>query len=310
MSQLAATWIAETRFALARPDDVTVAAYRWTLPRPPRAILVVAHGMGEHARRYPAALAVLLESGIDLYGIDHRGHGATLALSRRAPGDFGPGGFPAVVDDLASLVNRAKLENPGLPLLLLGHSMGSFISQAYALDHSSLIDGLALVGTTAVDAVAESAQRESNLAVALNRAFQPARTPFDWLSSDEAEVDAYIADPLCGFSLTPDSMISLLSQATRLADPHALGRIRKGLPLYILAGERDPLVADIGNLDRLIDRYCAAGLHPALARYRQGRHEILNEVNRTEVVQGLLNWLNQVIEQDRGHAPLGRVQVE
>ncbi len=296
MSQLPAAWIAESRFALARPDDVTVAAYRWSLSRSPRAIMVVAHGMGEHARRYPPALSMLLESGIDLYGIDHRGHGVTLALSRRAPGDFGPGGFSAVVDDLASLVNRAKLENPGLPLMLLGHSMGSFISQAYALDHSSLIDGLALVGTTAVDAVAEAAQRESNLAAALNRGFAPSRTPFDWLSSDEAEVDAYIADPLCGFSLTPDSMISLLSQGTRLADPGALARIRKGLPLYILAGARDPLVADIGNLDRLIDRYRAAGLHPALASYPQGRHEILNEINRTEVVQGLLDWLNQAID--------------
>jgi alpha-beta hydrolase superfamily lysophospholipase len=252
--------------------------------------------MGEHARRYPSALATLLESGIDLYGIDHRGHGVTLAISsHRGPGDFGPGGFSAVVDDLSSLVDRAKSENPGLPVLLLGHSMGSFISQAYVLDHSSQIGGLALVATSAVDAIAEAAQRESNLAVALNRAFKPARTPFDWLSSDEAEVDAYIADPLCGFSLTPESMISLLSQGTRLADPGALGRIRKGLPLYILAGERDPLVADIGNLGRLIDRYRAAGLHPKLARYPQGRHEILNEVNRTEVVQGLLNWLNQAI---------------
>src|SRR5258708_28489584 len=299
---MSGTWRAESRCALARPDDVTVAAYRWTLPRSPRAIMVVAHGMGERECRYPPALVLLLESGIDLYGIDHRGHGVALALSRRAPGDFGLGGFSAVVDDLASLVNRAKLENPGLPLMLLGHSMGSFISQAYVLDHSSLIDGLALVGTTAVDAVAEAAHRESNLAVALNRAFQPARTPFDWLSSDEAEVDAYIADPLCGFSLTPDSMISLLSQATRLADPHALGRIRKGLPLYILARGRDPLVSDIGNLDPLIDRYRAAGLHPALARYPQGRHEILNEINRTEVVQGLLNWLNQVIDQDHSSA--------
>jgi alpha-beta hydrolase superfamily lysophospholipase len=300
-----AAWIEERRFALARPDDVKVAAYRWTVSRPPRAIVVVAHGMGEHARRYPPALVMLLESGIDLYGIDHRGHGTTLALSGRAPGDFGPGGFSAVVDDLASLVNRAKLENPGLPLLLLGHSMGSFISQAYALDHSVLIDGLVLAGTSAVDAIAEAAQRESNLAVALNRAFKPARTSFDWLSSNEAEVDAYIADPLCGFSLTPESMISLLSHGTRLADSDALAAIRKELPLYILAGECDPLVSDIGNLDRLIERYRAAGLRPALARYPQGRHEILNETNRSEVVQNLLNWLNQVIDQD-GKGPMRR----
>jgi alpha-beta hydrolase superfamily lysophospholipase len=174
--------------------------------------------------------------------------------------------------------------------------MGSFISQAFVLDHAALIDGLVLVGTTAVDAVVETAQREVDLAVALNRAFEPARTPFDWLSSNEAEVDAYIADPLCGFSLVPDSMVSLFSQAARLADPVALSGIGKALPLYILAGERDPLVSDIGKLDRLIERYRGAGLHPVVARYPQGRHEILNEINRAEVVQGLLAWLNGVIE--------------
>jgi alpha-beta hydrolase superfamily lysophospholipase len=256
--------IVESRFALVRPDRVTVAAYRWTLSRSPRAIMIVAHGMGEHARRYPPALATLLENGIDLYGIDHRGHGVTLAFSTQAPGDFGPGGFSAVVDDLTSLVNRARRENPSLPLFLLGHSMGSFISQAFVLDHAALIDGLVLVGTTAVDAVVETAQREVDLAVALNRAFEPARTPFDWLSSDEAEVE--------------------------------LSGIGKALPLYILVGERDPLVSDIGKLDRLIERYRGAGLHPVVARYPQGRHEILNEINRPEVVQDLLAWLNGVID--------------
>ncbi len=174
-----APMIAESRFSLARPDKVTVAAYHWTFSRSPRAIMVVAHGMGEHARRYPPALATLLESDIDLYGIDHRGHGVTLAFSTRAPGDFGPGGFSAVVDDLTSLVKLARRENPNLPVFLLGHSMGSFISQAFVLDHATLIDGLVLVGTTAVDAVVETAQREVNLGVALNRAFEPARTPFD-----------------------------------------------------------------------------------------------------------------------------------
>lgn len=292
-------WIAESRFALARPDGVTVAAYRWTSSRSPRAVMVVAHGMGEHARRYPPALAMLLESGIDLYGIDHRGHGVTLAFSPRAPGDFGPGGFAAVVDDLADLVKRVKRENPGLPLFLLGHSMGSFISQAFVLEHADLIDGLVLVGTTAIDAVAEKAQREVDIGAAMNRTFQPARTPFDWLSSEEAEVDAYIADPLCGFSLVPDSMISLFSQGPRLADPVALEGIRKTLPVYILVGELDPLVSDIGKLDLLIERYLAAGLRPVMVRYPQGRHEILNETNRAEVVQGLLTWLNGVINRLR-----------
>jgi alpha-beta hydrolase superfamily lysophospholipase len=84
-----------------------------------------------------------------------------------------------------------------------------------------------------------------------------------------------------------------------LADPVALGSIRKTLPLYILVGELDPLVSDMGKLDLLIERYRAAGLHPAVARYPQGRHEILNETNRAEVVQGLLTWLNDAIHQSR-----------
>ena len=289
--------IAERRFALARPIQVTVAAYHWSLGHSPRAIVVVAHGMGEHARRYPTALAALLENGIDIYGIDHRGHGVTLCFSPLPPGDFGPGGFGAVVEDLVSLVKRARRENPGLPLFLLGHSMGSFVSQAFALERSALVDGLILVGTTAIDAVADKAQAEVDLTAAMNRSFQPSRTPFDWLSSDDSEVDAYISDPLCGFSLVPHSMIELLSQGTRLADPIALRGIRKFLPLYILAGELDPLVSRMGNLDLLVQRYRSAGLEPAIARYPKGRHEILNESNRSEVVHGLLSWLNLTVNQ-------------
>jgi alpha-beta hydrolase superfamily lysophospholipase len=147
--------------------------------------------------------------------------------------------------------------------------------------------------------VAEKAQHEADIGAALNRTFQPARTPFDWLTTNEAEVDAYMADPLCGFSLVPDSMISLFSQGPRLADPVALGGIRKTLPLYILVGELDPLVSDLGNLDLLIERYRTAGLRPSVARYPQGRHEILNESNRAEVVQGLLNWTNNAINHFR-----------
>ena len=291
---MAMPMVVEKRFALTRPDQVTVAAYRWSLTQNPKAILIVAHGMGEHARRYPPALAMLLENHFDLYGIDHRGHGVTLCFTASPPGDFGPGGFNAVVNDLVALVKTARCDNPGLPVILLGHSMGSIICQAFALEHSALIDGLVLVGTTAIDAVAEKAQSEVDLIAAMNRSFQPSRTSFDWLSSDEREVDAYIADPLCGFSLVSTSLLEFLSQGARLANTKALQGIRKGLPLYILVGELDPLVSLIGDLDRLVARYRATGLAPVVARYPQGRHEILNESNRREVVKGLMTWLDAI----------------
>lgn len=292
---MAAAAINERAFTLDRPDGERIAAYHWRSGGDPRAVLVVAHGMGEHARRYPPALAELLNSGIDVYGIDHRGHGATIALGEREPGDFGPGGFAAVVEDLLALVLRARAENPGLPLILLGHSMGSFLSQAFVLDHSEHLDGLVLVGTTALDLLAGAIAREPDIGAALNRNFEPARTPFDWLSSDTDEVDRYLADPYCGFMLFPDAMMSMLGQARRLADPGALGRIRAGFPIYVLVGGRDPVVCDLGDVTPLVERYRAAGMDVELALYPDGRHEILNERNRGEVVHALHSWLNIVI---------------
>jgi alpha-beta hydrolase superfamily lysophospholipase len=283
-------------FTLVRPDGQALACYRWSAGNRPRAALVIAHGMGEHARRYRPALAKLIDGGIVVYALDLRGHGATIALSGQGQGDFGPGGFGAIVADLEALVARARAENPQLPLLLLGHSMGSFILQAYLIDHGSTIDGAVLVGTTAVDLLAAATAGETDAMAALNRPFEPARTPWDWLSSDEAQVDAYIDDPFCGFSLVPESMVSMLSQAARLADPTELARIPAGLPLYIVVGGQDPLSTAFGRLDPLLDRYRGVGLDPVVALYPEGRHEILNEVNRDEVVGNLMVWLDGVVE--------------
>ncbi len=288
--------VMDSRFTIIRPDGQGLACYRWSNGNAPRAVVVVAHGMGEHALRYRPALAKLIDSGIAVFALDHRGHGATIALSERGRGDFGPGGFSAVVADLAALVERARSENPGLPLLLLGHSMGSFIGQAFLIDHGRTVDGAVLVGTTAVDLLAAAMVGEPDAPAALNRPFDPARTPWDWLSSDEAQVDAYINDPLCGFSLEMASMISMLSQGARLADLAELAKIPAGLPMYVLVGGRDPLTTVLGNLEPLLNRYRSVGLDPVLALYPEGRHEILNEVNRDEVVGNLLAWLDPVIE--------------
>ncbi|MBR9871438.1 MAG: alpha/beta hydrolase [Gammaproteobacteria bacterium] len=286
----------ERRLTLSRPEAVEIAAYHWSSGKP-RAIMVIAHGMGEHARRYPPALAQLLDSGFHIYGLDHRGHGETMVQSKGEAGDFGGGGFAAVVDDLAALVALARKENPQLPLILLGHSMGSFISQTFVLDYSAMIDCLVLVGTCSLDVLAASAHHEADLLTALNREFEPARTPFDWLSSDEKEVDKYIDDPFCGFNLVPDSMTSMFSQGPRLADPDEIARIKKDLPIYIMVGGRDPLVTGCGIVEPVIERYQAAGLKTTFACYDEGRHEILNEVNRAEVVQDLLNWLIATVSQ-------------
>lgn len=294
----------QTVFELDRPgdnaphvsEDHKLVAYRWEVSNP-KALVVIAHGMGEHARRYPPALTGLFDAGFSIYGIDHRGHGQTMTTNCSAPGDFGSGGFAAVIDDLCALVNVARREHPTLPLYLLGHSMGSFIAQAFLQDYSEKLDGIILVGTAAVELIAASVAAADDVMKELNKNFEPGRTPHDWLSSDPVEVDKYIQDPLCGFALTPDSMGSMLAYADRLADIALLKKIKKGLPMYVLVGGKDPLVSGFGRVEPLLERYREAGLNPEYVCYPEGRHEILNEVNRDQVVSHLLSWLESQIEQ-------------
>jgi alpha-beta hydrolase superfamily lysophospholipase len=173
--------------------------------------------------------------------------------------------------------------------------MGSFAAQLFALDHAYLIDGLALSGSAALDRVAAAVTEGSDAFAFLNKPFEPARTPFDWLSRDAAQVDLYMADPLCGFGLTPSSFVSLFSCAARFIDPSQIAAIRKDLPIYIFSGLDDPLASVIGALDPLIARYQSAGIRLVTDLYPAGRHEILNETNRAEVVGNFMRWLNRVI---------------
>ena len=280
-------------FQMTAQDGQSIAVYHWGSGRPPRALIILSHGMGEHARRYPPALERLIETGIDVYALDHRGHGAT-ARNAAQLGDLGTGGFAALAGDLVALTRIAKDANPGLPVVLLGHSLGSMVAQLFAVEHSDLIDALALSGTAAVDQVAVAA-RDPQVFTRLNASFEPARTPFDWLSRDEREVDVYIADPLCGFALQPESFGSLLSYGEYLASPLQLARIRRDLPVYVFCGEHDPLNRDLNALQSVIDRYRSAGLSVVAQIYPGARHEILNEINRAQVVGALGDWINTTI---------------
>ena len=127
-----------------------------------------------------------------------------------------------------------------------------------------------------------------------NKPFAPARTQFDWLSRDGAEVDAYVADPLCGFDFSTQLAIDLLDALRGLLAPERLARIPKGLPILILSGTRDPVGA---NLQGLIDAYRNAGLNVASKLYAEGRHEMLNETNREEVMSDLVAFLNGAMAQ-------------
>ena len=142
---------------------------------------------------------------------------------------------------MVRLSEIAREENPDLPLLLLGHDMGSFAAQRYVIDHSHEIDGLILSGSGALEGLARTALPETAGSNLLNAAFEPARTPFDWLCRDQAIVDAFMADPLCSNGLHPDSLASFLGAAPRLSDPAALRKIRRDLPIYLFSGSEDPI---------------------------------------------------------------------
>ena len=282
-------------FQFTSTDGLHIVYARWNYHGPVRGIVQIAHGLGEHIGRYAGLIDCLVQSGLVVYGNDHRGHGRT-ARSPKDFGDFGPGGFNLLVEDMARLTAIAKEEHPEVPLILLGHSMGSFAAQQYVLDRSELIDGLALSGSGVLDGLVHLAQNtKRSPAEIVNAAFQPARTPYDWLSRDTTTVEAFMNDPLCFGWLQPESNASFFAAAPELADPARLRQIRKDLPIYVFSGSEDPVGQQLAGVSILIERYRAAGVRNVRHDfYEGGRHEMLNEINRDEVRANLLRWICEV----------------
>ena len=271
-----------------------VTAYRWDTGGQPRAIVQLTHGMGEHARRYDHVALALTRAGYVAYAQDHRGHGVSVGSG--SPGVIGADGWLALVADIGGLTAVARAEHPGLPVVLLAHSMGSFAAQQYLLDHSGDADAVILTGTAVLDLLEPALDLDQPLDLTgFNAPFAPARTNFDWLSRDDAVVDAYIADPMCGFGLDPAAGKQMFVSARRVADPAAVGAIRPDLPVYIAAGELDPVNAGLALLTPLAERLAAAGLRDVtVVTYPDARHEILNETNHDEVIAAMITWIDRV----------------
>jgi alpha-beta hydrolase superfamily lysophospholipase len=286
------------RFHLSSRDGLSIACVKWVGHHQSRGVVQIAHGLGEHMGRYAELAEILVRDQFAVYGNDHRGHGMTAAPSGQF-GDFGTGGFDQLVEDMVSLRVIAKDEHAGTPYFLLGQGMGSFAAQQLILDHSHSINGLILSGSGVLDGLARIAQ---NLSVAdewtrlMNAPFEPTRTPFDWLSRDDAEVDAFIDDPLCFASLVPSSMAAFLDAFPRLADPKEIRNVRSDLPMYLFSGSDDPVGQRLAGVQALADRYLGAGMESiAHEFYPGGRHEMLHELNRREVFADLLVWIAGVM---------------
>lgn len=300
---------------LPTADDHAIHVHRFLPAEDARAVLVVAHGMAEHGARYERLARSVTDLGIAVYAPDHRGHGLTARTVSELGFFADQGGFDKVVGDLRSLHERIVHEHPGLPVVLLGHSMGSFLTQAYLFEYGNELAGAAMTGSALnvgflpslgrqiarIERFRVGPRRTSWLLTRLSfgqfaRTVRGRRTDFDWLSRDAAEVDTYIADPLCGFDATTQLWIDLLDSFPRLADPANVARIPPDLPLWIASGDQDP-VHEGGRLFRaLVELYTARGFSDLTSHLYEGaRHEIFNETNRDEVTQDFCTWLRRVV---------------
>ena len=280
-------------------DGTPVAAYRWVPDGPVRGVVQLTHGMGEHLRRYGPLAAALTARGFAVYGQDHRGHGAT-AGSPENFGVLGEHGWAGLVDDIDVLAARVREEHPGVPLVLLGHSMGSFAVQQYLAAYSDRVDAAVLSGTGLLDLLEPALDLSAPLDLSSFNAPFEDRTGYEWLSRDPAQVDLYVADEACGFGLDTPGTVAMFTAARPLAEPDTLAAIRDDLPVYVTVGDADPVNAGLALVTPMVERYRAAGLTDVtLTVWPGARHEVFNETNRDEIVADLTAWLDRVVPDTR-----------
>lgn len=302
-----------TDFRLPAPDGAAIFVRSFLPDGPARALVQLAHGLAEHSARYERFATALTDIGIGLYANDHRGHGQT-ATGREQLGYFADyDGWHKVVRDQRLLFEEIESRHQGAPVFLMGHSMGSFIARSAMRDLSHQVAGLILSATTHELQITVQAGRAVAAAErarlgkrgkswllkkltfdAYNAQIDDPRTSCDWLSRDPHEVDKYVADPLCGFESSTQLYCDLFGGMAEIFTQDALAALPSTLPIYILAGEHDPLNGRLSAIKRLHRALEEAGVRDVTLRvYAGARHELLNETNRDEVTRDLLAWLGE-----------------
>lgn len=302
-------------FTFDSENGVKIFYYKWSPDDgvKPLAAVQIAHGMAEHAARYERFAEYLAAAGYIVYANDHRGHYKSAGRLDNTGFFAENDGWKLAVNDLHTLTGIIKKENMGLPVYLFGHSMGTFLFRNYLYIYSNEeLKGVVLSGTggnpgilgkvgvmiAKVEKSLKGPRHRSSLLNGLsfgsfNKPFRPNRTDFDWLSRDQAEVDKYVADPYCGFVCTTSFFVDMLGGIIDIHKPENVNKTPKTLPVYFFAGEKDP----VGNFSRgvteVFNMYKNAGLKDVTCKfYKDGRHEMLNELNRDEVFADVKHWLD------------------
>jgi alpha-beta hydrolase superfamily lysophospholipase len=278
-------------------------------------IIQLLHGLGEHVNRYERFAKAANLHGIAVCAHDHRGHGGHGGIA----GYFAAkDGWNLVVEDAHVVHEHIREQFPEMPIVMLGHSMGSYVAQGFAMHYGPKLSGLLLSGSMwpqrakllpamllariealRLDKRGRSALLDKPGFGDFNKRFEPARTELDWLSRDEREVDLYVADPLCGGPYTCGLWIDVLGGLFQLGSDHALNRIPADLPILITGGSDDPVGGE-DSMTRLLMHYAQTGHQRVTMKlYPEGRHEMLNEINRDEVTHDWLEWIGARFEAAR-----------
>lgn len=306
---------------LRAADGHNIALHNWQAQtQTPRGIIHVCHGMAEHGRRYAGLASALVTKGWTLVAHDHRGHG-DHKVNKDSPvagdglnGHYGDeDGWQAVTGDVGRVQAALKAAHPGLPIVLMGHSMGALIAQGYLVQGPRFWpDVLVLSGPSRDPRVKIKLLRQlvklelwrrgpRNSSPLLNRltfgefarSVKRAATPFDWLSTDPSSVQGYIDDPLCGFDCSAGLWHDLSGGLLQLTAPAAFQRWPRSLPVYVFAGAEDPVGAFGKGPAALVDALRRSGLSQVEAKIYTGmRHETLHEADRASVIDDLSRWLD------------------
>jgi alpha-beta hydrolase superfamily lysophospholipase len=273
-------------------DDfgVEIMFYEWPVAEP-KAVIQIAHGLGEHARRYDAMAATLNKAGFSVYADDHRGHGQTGLKQLenkqiKRLGNLGPGGMKATYKQVADFSKLIKAENPNRPLVILGHSWGSFIAQKIINNYSDMYDAVVLSGSALT--------MPGYLATGdFNKVWKklPGSTGYEWLSRDVEIQNKFVADPLT-FLAAAAQVLGIKNSLEMFGKPSK--DVRRDLPILVQVGEADPIGGEYSN-KALVEAYRKnAGIEDIeLYIYHECRHEIYNELNKEAIIDDLVTWVNQ-----------------
>lgn len=303
--------VAIKNFNFKTKNSIPINSYKWSPTGEIKAVVQISHGMNEHILRYDEFAKFLSAKGYLVYGNDHLGHGGSVLEDKDLGYISDKDGFIDMVEEMKNLTDLIKEENKDLKVFLFSHSMGSILAQRYIQIYGDKIDGLILSGTSGKPpAVLNIGILLSNMIMkakgrdykskmidklsfgSYNKRFTPNRTEFDWLTSVDEEVDKYIEDPLCGNLFPVCFFHDLYVGMKEIHIDENLQKVPRDLSTYIISGEDDP-VGDYGNGIRSLNNlYKNLGMKDTEYKlYKGGRHEMLNEKNKLEVMIDVLNWL-------------------